>query len=114
MAELTEYNMLINGKWVGAEDGNKFESLTPATGLPWATIPEATENDVDLAVKTAYRAFSDGPWSKTTPTERGRLLRNLADLLSKNSEKLGRIESIDTGKMLKETRWQAKYIAEFF
>ena len=49
-----------------------------------------------------------------TPTERGHSLRRLADLLAEKSEELGRIEAIDTGKMLKETRWQAKYIAEFF
>jgi acyl-CoA reductase-like NAD-dependent aldehyde dehydrogenase len=48
------------------------------------------------------------------PNQRGQCLRKLAELLAENSEKLGRIESIDTGKMLKETRWQAKYIAEFF
>ena len=49
-----------------------------------------------------------------TPTERGQCLRKLASLLAKNSEHLGKIESIDTGKMLKETKWQAKYIAQFF
>lgn len=49
-----------------------------------------------------------------TPTERGECLRNLGTLLSENSELLGRVESIDTGKMLKETRWQAKYISQFF
>ena len=48
------------------------------------------------------------------PNQRGQCLRKLAELLAENSEKLGSIESIDTGKMLKETRWQAKYIAEFF
>ena len=48
------------------------------------------------------------------PTQRGKCLRKLGDLLAEKSEQLGRTESIDTGKMLKETRWQAKYIAEFF
>ena len=48
------------------------------------------------------------------PTARGKYLRRLADLLAEHSELLGRTETIDTGKMLKETRWQAKYIAEFF
>jgi acyl-CoA reductase-like NAD-dependent aldehyde dehydrogenase len=65
-------------------------------------------------VQAAQRAFVDGPWSRMTPTERGRCLRRLADLLAENSERLGRTETVDTGKMLKETRWQAKYIAEFF
>jgi len=65
-------------------------------------------------VNAAHRAFSTGPWSKMTPTERGKCLRKLGDLLAEKSEPLGRTESVDTGKMLKETRWQAKYIAEFF
>jgi (Z)-2-((N-methylformamido)methylene)-5-hydroxybutyrolactone dehydrogenase len=48
------------------------------------------------------------------PTARGKYLRKLADILAQKSEELGRVETVDTGKMLKETRWQAKYIAEFF
>ena len=114
MTELTRYQMLIDGAWVDAEDGGTFESANPATGEPWAVIPEATAGDVDRAVKAAHRAFSEGPWARATPTERGRTLRRLADLLADASELLGRTETIDTGKMLKETRWQAKYIAEFF
>ncbi len=114
MTDLTRYQMLIDGDWVDAEDGGTFESANPATGEAWAVIPEATANDVDRAVRAAHRAFSEGPWASATPTERGRSLRRLADLLADKSEQLGRTETIDTGKMLKETRWQAKYIAEFF
>lgn len=47
-------------------------------------------------------------------TQRGKCLRKLADLLAERSEELGRTETIDTGKILKETKWQATYIAEFF
>ena len=75
---------------------------------------EASAGDVERAVEAAHRAFSEGPWAKTTPSERGKYLRKLADLLAERSEELGRSETVDTGKMLKETRWQAKYIAEFF
>ena len=114
MTDLVRYQMLIDGAWVDAEDGGTFESANPATGEPWAVIPEATAGDVDRAVESAHRAFSEGPWARATPTERGRSLRRLADLLADKSEQLGRTETIDTGKMLKETRWQAKYIAEFF
>ncbi|MBI1386090.1 MAG: aldehyde dehydrogenase family protein [Rhizobiales bacterium] len=114
MSDLQRYQMLIDGEWVGASDGRTFESVNPTTGEPWALIPEATAEDVDRAVKAAWRAFSQGPWSRTLASERGRMLRRLADLLAEKSEALGRIETIDTGKMLKETRWQAKYIAEFF
>ncbi len=114
MADLARFQMFIDGQWVEAEDGKTFKSINPSTGEAWAEIPEATAGDVDRAVKSAHRAFSEGPWASATPTERGRYLRKLADLLADKSEELGRTETIDTGKMLKETRWQARYIAEFF
>ena len=114
MAELKRYRMLIDGAWTDAGDGRTFESANPTTGRPWAEIPAATEADVDRAVRAAHRAFREGEWASMLPTDRGRLLRNLADLLAEKSEELGRTECVDTGKMLKETRWQAKYIAEFF
>ena len=114
MSDIKNYQMLINGNWVDASDGGTFDSVNPTTGEIWSRIPEATEADVNLAVETAHHSFTKGPWSKLTPTERGKCLRKLGDLLAEQSEGLGRTESIDTGKMLKETRWQAKYIADFF
>ena len=114
MADITTYQMLINGAWVDASDGGLFDSANPTTGEVWSRVPEATEEDVNRAVEAAHEAFLTGPWSKITPSERGRHLRRLGDLLADRSEELGRTESVDTGKMLKETRWQAKYIAEFF
>ena len=114
MTDIRTYKMLIDGAWVEAADGAVFDSINPTTGQVWSKIPEATAEDVDRAVRAAHDAFLTGPWSKMTPTERGKCLRKLAELLADQSEGLGRTESIDTGKMLKETRWQAKYIAEFF
>ena len=73
MTELVRYRMLIDGAWVDAGDGGTFESMNPATGEPWAIVPEATAADVDRAVQAANRAFTEGPWSRTTPTERGRI-----------------------------------------
>ena len=114
MTDVRSYQMLIDGNWVNASNGAMFESINPANGQVWSKVPEATESDVNEAVNAAHRAFTTGPWSKMTPTERGKCLRKLGDLLAEKSEPLGRTESVDTGKMLKETRWQAKYIAEFF
>ena len=114
MGKIESYKMLIDGEWVGASDGKTFDSVNPTNGNVWSKMPEATREDVDRAVQAAYHAFKSGPWSKMLPTERGSCLRKLAELLAEKSESLGRTESIDTGKMLKETRWQAKYIAEFF
>ena len=109
-----DYRMLIDGAGVLASDGGMFDSINPTDGKVWARVPEATAEDVDRAVRAAHRAFSTGPWAGMTPSARGRCLRKLGDLLAERSEDLGRIETMDTGKMLKETRWQAKYIAEFY
>ena len=114
MAELKSYQMYINGEWVNAKDGKTLESVNPSTGKSWAIIPEASEIDVDAAVQSAHRAFTEGPWSKMTATERGKLLRRLADVLAEHSENLGHTETVDTGKLFKETRWQARYISDFF
>ena len=114
MAELTRYQMYINGEWVGAENGETFTSVNPATGQTWAEVPEASEADIDRAVEAAHHAFSEGAWATMTPTARGKMLRRLAEILAEHSEPLGRCETVDTGKLFKETRWQANYISDFF
>ena len=114
MSELKEYRMLIDGEWVQASDNGTFESINPTTGQPWAVVPEATATDIDRAVQAAYAAYSTGPWSSMTPTERGQCLRRLAELLIDRSVDIGRIECMDTGKMYKETGWQAQYVAQYY
>lgn len=108
------YDMLIDGAWVQASDGATFDSTDPSDGQIWARIPEATAADVDRAVHAAEHAMREGPWSKMTPTARGKTLRKLGDLMAEHSENLGRVETRDTGKMFKETRWQSTYIAEYY
>ena len=110
---MQSYQMLIDGCWTDAADGGRFDTVDPATGRAWATAPEATAEDVDRAVRAAHRACFEGPWARMTPSQRGACLRRLADLMAERSEELGTVETRDTGKMLSETRWQAKYIAEF-
>jgi acyl-CoA reductase-like NAD-dependent aldehyde dehydrogenase len=114
MAQLDRFQMLIDGEWVDAEGDRRFDSINPATGLAWASIPDASEGDVNRAVEAAQRAFATGPWASTTATTRGKALRGLGDLLAEKSAVLGKIESVDTGKLFKETQWQAGYIAEYF
>ena len=72
MTDIRTYKMLIDGDWVEASDGAAFDSINPANGAVWSRVPEATEADVDRAVRAAHRAFSAGPWAKMTPTQRGR------------------------------------------
>ena len=112
MTKLKEYKMYVDGKWIDSEDKKTFESLNPENNEPWAIVPEASTNDVDKAVKAAQKAF-EGKWPKLFPKERAEYLKAIANELRNNAEHLGKIETIDTGKLYKETKTQAKYIAEY-
>ena len=90
--------LLIDGKLVDAASGKTFPVYNPATGTLLAQVAEADAADVDLAVNAARRAFDTGPWGKTSPSDRGKLLWKLADLVEKHGDELAEIESIDNGK----------------
>ena len=105
--------MFIDGEWVNSESKKTFETLNPETNKPWAIVPEASVKDVDRAVKAAQKAF-DGEWPKLLPRVRGKFLRAIGNQLRENAEMLGEIETIDTGKLFRETKKQANYIAEYY
>ena len=113
MTKLKEYKMFINGEWLDSESKKKFETLNPENNEPWAVVPEASAKDVDKAVKAAQKAF-EGKWPKLFPKERAIYLKAIGDQLRENAELLGKIETIDTGKLFKETKTQANYIAEYY
>ncbi len=91
--------MLINGKWVGAISGKTFPTYNPATGEVLAHVAEGDKEDINLAVAAARAAFKKGsPWRKMTPSERGRLMWKLADLLEQRLEEFAQLETLDQGK----------------
>jgi phenylacetaldehyde dehydrogenase len=98
------HKMLINGKWVEALSGQTFATYNPATGEVLAHVAEGNHEDIDRAVKAARSAFETGRWSQLTPSERGRLIWKLADLLEENLEEFAELESLDNGKPLKIAR----------
>ena len=110
---MENYKLYINGEFVDSSSKKTFESIDPSTEKPWATIAEANEEDVNFAVEAANTAFH-AEWSSILPTQRAKFLRAIGDQLKKNAELLGSIETRDTGKILKETKFQANYIAEFY
>jgi phenylacetaldehyde dehydrogenase len=99
-----KHQMLINGKWVEAASGKTFATYDPATGEILARVAEGDQVDIDHAVDAARAAFDHGPWRKFTPSERGRAIWKLADLIEENLEELAEIESLDNGKPLKIAR----------
>ncbi len=90
--------LFVGGKWQDSVSGKTFATLNPATGETICQVADGDKADIDLAVKAARKAFEEGPWSKTSAAERGRLLNKLADLIEKNKEELAALESLDNGK----------------
>jgi phenylacetaldehyde dehydrogenase len=90
--------MLIGGERVDAADGRTFETIDPATGETLAQVAHGGAEDVDRAVRAARRAFEDGPWSRLTPSERGRLVHRLGDLVAEHADELAELDSLDNGK----------------
>ena len=113
MTKIQDFKMYINGEWVDSSSGKKIETLNPENNEVWATVPEANEKDVDKAVQSAQKAFENN-WSTLHPRERAKYLKLIADQLRANAEHLGRVETIDTGKLFRETKTQANYIAEYY
>ncbi|MGG7057695.1 aldehyde dehydrogenase family protein [Clostridium tertium] len=96
-----KYKLFINGEWRESSDGSTIKTYNPATGELLSEIADASEKDVDDAVKAAKKAFET--WGKTTPAERASLLNNIADIIDANAEFLATIETMDNGKPIRET-----------
>jgi len=96
--------MLICNRWVESVSGKTFPVYNPATGEQMAEVAEGDARDIDLAVKAARDAFRSRAWSKMTPSDRGRLLWKLGDLIQKNLDELAELEALDNGKPLTVAR----------
>jgi len=112
-AAVQQFEMFIDGATTGAASGRTYESVDPYTGEPWARVPDAGAADVDRAVAAARAAF-EGPWSELTPTQRGKLLRRLGDLIAANAPRLAELETRDNGKLLREMRGQLDGLPDWY
>ncbi len=96
-------HLYINGEFVESKSQKTFETYNPATGEVLANVYEAGPEDIDHAVKSARKAFDEGPWSKMGAAARSRLMYKLADLMEENAAELAQLETLDNGKPIRET-----------
>ncbi len=96
--------LFINGEWTNSSDGATFDTYNPATGETIAKVAHATKDDVDRAVKSARKALEKGAWGKMDACDRGKLMFKLADLIEANSEELARLEALNCGKTITDSR----------
>ena len=95
-----EGRAFINGKYVNAIDGEKFETINPATGKKLCSVAKCNYKDVDLAVKVSRKAFNSGVWSNSSPQHRKEVLLKFAELLRKHGNENSVLECVDTGKLV--------------
>jgi len=111
---MQHYQLYIDGRRTEGSGGQVMTTENPSTGEVWASFACAAPEDVDAAVAAARRALEDPAWRDMTQTARGRLLFRLASLIETNAERLGRLETTDSGKLLAETLSQTGYVGDFY
>ena len=98
-----KYDLFIGGKWVKPKSGKYFATINPATEQKIADVAEAGQADVDAAVKAAKKAY-DTVWSKLSGKERGKYIYRIARLIQEKAREFSVIESLDSGKVIRESR----------
>ncbi|MDA9170909.1 aldehyde dehydrogenase [Alphaproteobacteria bacterium] len=110
---MKHYKHYINGQWVDPSNNQWFDTENPYTGEVWAKIAKGNSKDVNKAVMAAKDAF-ENVWGIMKPTERGKYLVRLAEIIERESTRLGELEVKDNGKLLAEMGSQTKYIGEWY
>lgn len=108
------YKHYIDGAWTAPSGGQYFDTDNPYTGEVWAKIAKGNAQDVTRAVQAAKCAFEASSWTKMRPTERGKLLVRLAEIIEREAPRLGALEVRDNGKLLAEMSAQTRYLAEWY
>jgi betaine-aldehyde dehydrogenase len=111
---MTEKTMHIDGVWTRAGSAATRDIINPFDQGVIAVVSEGGREDARDAVDAARQAFDRGPWPRTPGAERGRVLMRLAGLIERNAEELARMETLNTGKTLEESRWDMADIAGIF
>ena len=105
-----KYQLFIDGKWKDSSTGETFPAVNPFNQEVWASIPQASEDDVAAAIAAARKAF-ETTWRKTTGLQRANLLIKLAGLLEGDADRMSLLETTDNGKVIRETHSQMLYAA---
>lgn len=101
MSDVKLHRLYIHGQYTDASSGKTFDSLNPATGEVIASIQQASQADIEAAVKSATEGQKI--WAAKTAVERSRILRRAVDILRERNDELAHLETLDTGKALSET-----------
>lgn len=97
-----QYDHFIGGKWIAPSGGEYFDNISPVDGKAFTKAARGNKDDINLALDAAHKAFPS--WSQTSAAARSKVLLDIADVIEENLEMLARVETMDNGKALRETR----------
>src|SRR5699024_2754634 len=104
----------INGEWIEAISRETREIINPFNQEIIAIVAEGDSEDAKKAIASAREAFDHGDWATTPAIERGKLVYQISNLIERDREELAKLESLDTGKTMEESRWDMDDIAGVF
>jgi len=107
-------SLFIDGAWLASSGGEVSAVINPSDGAVVREVDVASDADVERAISAARRAFDHGDWPATPAAERGALLDRVADLLIRDREEIACLETVNTGKALRESRLDVDDVASVF
>ena len=107
-------SLFIDGQWVASADGSCSQVVNPSDGSLVTEADVATDGQVQAAIAAARRAFDGGDWPGAPAAERAALLMRVAGLIDRDLEEMARLETLNTGKAMRESRWDMTDVAKVF
>ncbi len=107
-------SLFIDGQWIASGDGTCSPVINPSDGSMVAEVDVATDDQVRAAIAAARRAFDLTDWPRTPTGERAALLDRVAGLIDRDQEAMAREETLNTGKAIRESRWDIEDVARVF
>ena len=107
-------SLFIDGSWVASGDGTCSAVVNPSDATVVTEVDVATDQQVQQAIAAARRAFDTTTWPRSPASERAALLERVADLLNRDLEELARAETLNTGKAMRESRWDIADVTRVF
>lgn len=113
--EIKFTKLYINNHFVEAKSGKQYQVINPASGKVLANVAEGNQDDVELAVQAAKHAFQlDQPWRQMDASDRGKIMFRLVELMRRDQNILANIETLDTGKPLRDALLSVKHSIDVF
>ncbi len=113
-SEPRAYQMLIDGQWVEAKSGERYQRDSPAHSVPVGTYPRADQEDVDVAVKAARRTFDQGLWSSMPGSRRAKIIHRVSEIIREDADELAYLETVESGKPITQARGEMASTAELW